>query len=113
MQEATDRLMARFQGNAAIVVSYARGATTISGISATAGRTPFQLSDGNVVIAYESRDYIINSSDIASLGNPASGDIVTEANGRTYEVSIPKPLAVYESIGPAGTVFKIHTKGIT
>jgi len=115
MQEATDRLMASFQKSAGITISYSRGTMIIAGITATVGRSPYNIMDGDVMIAYESRDYIIKKSDLQLAGlqfTPQSGDRITESDGGVYEVSIPKPLNVFESIGPDGTVFRIHTKGI-
>ena len=116
MQEATDRLMSRFKLAAAVTVTYMQGSTVITGLVATVGRTPFDISDGQVIIAYESRDYLIAKADLvdadANQVTPASGDIITDG-GRDYEVSIPKPMNVFESIGPNGSVFKIHTKAVT
>jgi hypothetical protein len=115
MQEAVDTLMSKFVQAAAVVITYTHGATVITGLSATVGRTPFEISDGAVMIAYESRDYLIAKADLVYAGaqlTPASGDRITDG-GRVYEVSIPKPLNVFESIGPDGTVFKIHTKAVT
>ena len=116
MQEAVDTLMDKFTQAASIVVTYVQGATTITGLSATVGRTPFEVSSGAVVIAYESRDYIIAKADLVTSNGtpitPKTGDRITDG-GRVYEVSIPQPLAVYESIGPNGSVLKIHTKAVT
>jgi len=114
MQEAVDRLMGKFQKSAAVIVSYSRGAMIITGILATVGRTPFDVVQGDVMIAHESRDYMIARADLVSGGTPMipmNGDRITEADGRIYEVSIPKPYNVYESMGPDSTVFKIHTIG--
>ena len=114
MQEATDRLMCVFQEHASVTVSYQQGGITISNVLATVGRTPFDVVDGEVMLAHESRDYIIKKSDLFVGGvqiTPASGDRITEEDGRIYEVSIPKPFFVLENIGPAGSVFKIHTMG--
>lgn len=112
MQEATDRLMGRFQLNASILVSYSRGTTIISGISATKGSTPFQLFDGPVMTAYESTHFIINAADLASFNEPMSGDIITEPDGSRSVASVPASFNLYESIGPLGSVLKIHTVGI-
>ena len=116
MQEATDRLMSRFKLAAAVTVTYMRGSTVITGLVATVGRTPFDISDGQVIIAYESRDYLIAKADLVDADahqvTPASGYIITDG-GRDYEFSIPKPMNVFESIGPNGSVFKIHTKAVT
>ena len=115
MQEATDRLMSRFQGSAAVTITYAHGNIAIARIPATVGRTLFEVMDGPVMIAHESRDYIMQKSDLVTADGeqliPASGDRITEADGRIYSVSVPKPFNVYESMGPGGTVFKIHTVG--
>jgi hypothetical protein len=114
MQEATDRLMEKFQRSAAVVITYTRGSTVIADVKATVGRTPFEVVDGGVLIAHESRDYLIDKADLVSGGTqltPATGDKITEADGRAYLASIPKPLNVYESMGPDGTAFKVHTVG--
>lgn len=114
MQEATDRLMGRMQQSASVLVTYCDGATTIPNIMATVGRTPFMVESGGVMIAHESRDYLIAKAVLVIGGNqliPRNGCRIREPDGRVYEVSVPKPYNVYESIGPAGTVFKIHTVG--
>ena len=115
MQEATDRLMSRFNLCASVMISYNRGGIVIDWIMATVGRTPFDVVDGPVMIAHESRDYIIAKADLVTADGeqltPASGDRITEADGRVYEVSVPKPFNVYESMGPGGSVFKLHTIG--
>ena len=112
MQEAVDMLMEKFQENAAVFITYMRESMVIaSGIKATVGRTPFEVQDGEIWTAFESRDYLLAKEDIGT--EPASGDIIIEEDsGRKYEVSVPKPLFVFESIGPNGSVYKIHTKGL-
>ena len=116
MQEAVDKLSGTFAAHASILIGYANGAKTVASIAATVGRTPFDIEEGGVLIAYESRDYIVNAllfvDDTTGLPVlPASGGIITEmATGKTYMVSAPKPNNVYESIGPLGSVLKIHTK---
>ena len=114
MQEAVDRLAGTFASIAAVTVTYARGNYTVT-LTATVGRTPYQIEDGGVLTAYESRDYIVKAEDLVLKGAvtlPQSADTVTEADGGIFEVSVPKGLNVFESIGPDSTVLKIHTKGI-
>ena len=114
MQEAVDRLAGTFASIAAVTVTYARGNYTVT-LTATVGRTPYQIEDGGVLTAYESRDYIVKAEDLVLNGAvtlPQSADTVTEADGGIFEVSVPKGLNVFESIGPDSTVLKIHTKGI-
>ena len=116
MQEAVDLLMADFQDNAATIVTYSRGAATISGISVTVGRTPYEVMEGEMLVAYESRDYFVKKADLVASGVeliPAAGDRITEANGHIYEVMVPKPFNVYECIGADNSVLKIHTKGLS
>ena len=116
MQEAVDTLMDKFTQAASIVVTYVQGATTITGLSATVGRTPFEIEEGGVLTSYESRDYIVAAGDFIddTTGQPvvpASGCLITETvSGTVYTVTAPKPMNVYESIGPDGSVLKIHTK---
>jgi hypothetical protein len=114
MQDAVDVLMETFQGFCGIVITYSRGSTELAGIEATVGRTPYEVVIDDVMISHESRDYFINKSDLISGGTqwkPQSGDRITEVDGRIYEVSMPKHMNVYESMGPEGRVFKIHTIG--
>ena len=114
MQEATDRLMSTFQRHASVLVTYKQGDYVITGVPATIGRTPYEVQEGEVWIAHESRDYIIKKTDLIADGTqltPASGDLITEADGLIYEATVPRPNYVYESIGPSGSVYKIHTLG--
>jgi hypothetical protein len=115
MQEAVEKLAAVFQQAAAVTITYTQGSITLAGISATVGRTPFEVSDGISTIAYESRDYIVAKADLVDESEnqltPASGDRIAD-NGGVYEVSVPKPLNVFERIGPTGSILKIHTKAV-
>jgi hypothetical protein len=115
MQEATDLLMGKMKSGASILIQYQDGAFVIPGIEATVGRTPFNVMNGEVMTAYESRDYLIEKADLTYGGVqliPKSGALITETNGDVYEVSIPRGLNIYESIGPNGSVLKIHTKAV-
>jgi hypothetical protein len=115
MQGAVDTLMSRFKLCAAVIVEYADGGISIKGIPATVGRRLFDVVDGPVMIAHESRTYFIEKVYLVTADGeqliPRSGVRITEADGRVYEVSVPKPFNVYESMGPGGSVFKIHTIG--
>jgi len=114
MQEATNRLMATFQQSASVLITYSDGSVSIPGVKATVSRSPFMVEAGGVMIAHESRDYLVEKTDLIANGSqltPRSGARITEPDGRVYEVAIPKPYNVYENIGPASNVFKIHTIG--
>jgi hypothetical protein len=106
--------MDRFQNFAAVTISYVRGDTQIDGISATVGRTPYDVVEGDVMVSHESRDYIVNRADLVDGATqliPINGDRIIEADGRIYEVSMPKRFNIFESMGPDGKVLKIHTIG--
>jgi hypothetical protein len=117
MQEAVDKLMGNFATSASVEIVYSRGTDTTDTITATVGRTPFDLTaPASTRIAFERRDYILKAIELdfgSGPVTPASGDIITEASGRTYEVAADHPRAVFESIGPDSTVLKIHTKAMS
>ena len=111
MQEATDRLSGRLASFAGTAITYARGGSSVA-LTATVGRTPFEVQEGMVWLEYDSRDFMIATASLILNGSvtlPASGDTITDPTG-TYMVSVPSPLSLYESIGPDGTVLKIHTR---
>ena len=116
MAEAVERLAARFASHASVKINYLRGPVVVNGLDATVGRTPFEVIDGGVLTVFECRDYIVSAAamvnpDTGEAVLPASGALITEvATGRRYSVAAPEGENVYESIGPAGTVLKIHTK---
>ena len=117
MTEAVAKLASTFATHAAETVTYTRpgaGGFTLTDLAATIGRTPYEVSDGQVMTVYESRDYLVLAASLvngSSAVTPQAGDQITDADGRVYEVSAPKPSNVYERIGPTGAVVKIHTKG--
>ena len=114
MTGAVDQLLAAFGATARTTITYQRGNLTVAGISATVGAQSYEVFDGQVMIAYESRDYILKTADLVCQGvaiKPASGDRIIEEGGAVYEVAMPKPLNVYETKGPTGSALKIHTKG--
>jgi hypothetical protein len=110
MQEAVTKLTNAFNACASITVTYAQGFTTLTGISATQGRTPYEILDGGVVVPYESHDFIIAVADLAGL-TPKSNDTITDSSDRRFIVSMPGKMNVYESF--AGIAYKIHTKAVT
>ena len=82
----------------------------LSGITATTGRTPYDIIDGGVVVPYESHDFTIAVS-LMGGRTPTSGWIITDAAGRKFVVSIPGNMNVYESF--QGIAYKIHSKAVS
>ena len=114
MQRGLDHLIDRFKHFNGVTVTYIRGGIQIGNLVGSVGRTMYDVLDGDVMIAHEMRDYIIEKSDLLISSTqiiPQSGDRIVESDGRIYEVSCPKGMNLYESFGPDGTVFKIHTVG--
>ena len=113
MQEAANILKNKLREHAVNRVAYSRGTIIIGGVPATVGHQTYDVTDGEVMLAYQNRDYFIAKTDLIMDETqlyPASGDRITECDGRVYEVSMPKGLHVFENIGPNDEVFKIHTK---
>ena len=112
MQEAVTKLMGRLQTCASVIVSIttSQGLPVASIISATPGRTPYEILDGGVVVPYESHDFTIAVS-LMGGAIPTSGWVITDAAGRRYVVSMPGKMNVYESF--QGIAYKIHTKAVS
>lgn len=113
MTEAVNRLVTRFTTYASVTVTYTRGEFSVT-LTATVGRTPYDIEQGGAVVAYESRDYIIKAEDLVlddEVVKPSRGDRITDGS-KTYEVNVPGNMNVFESIGSDGSVLKIHTKAV-
>jgi hypothetical protein len=115
MAEAVALLAKRFADSAGTPVTYTRG-TASKDMTATIGRTPYEVTDGNgVTISAESTVFFLQAAHLVLDGClllPARGDRITKrSTGEVYEVSIPSPLNLYERRGPNGEVLKVYTKG--
>jgi hypothetical protein len=92
--------------------AYTRDGNTAQ-ITATIGRSQFesQLQTG-VIENWESRDYIIKTTELP-YGEPRRGDlIVEELNGVStfYEVSSPRGVPVFHYADAFQQLVRIHTK---
>lgn len=99
-------------------VTYQRGADTAE-VSATIGRTVFELDNGFGLEKVETRDYLVPVEQLVLAGQPtlpARGDRILESDGTqtfVYEVMSPardKPPWRYSD--PFRQAFRIHTKHI-
>ena len=114
MAEAVTKQLAVNAGYASATITYSRGSAGVGGLAATIMRTLNEISDGQVIVASESRDYILASALLVIDGvliTPRCGDRITEQSGKVYEVTALKPLDCFETVGPTDEVIKIHTKG--
>ena len=99
-------------------VTYERGIDTVS-LSATVGRTLFEIDDGHGVIQrHEARDFLVLADDLVLAGSktlPQAGDRVRETQGTTvfvYEVMAPGNEPVWRYSDPYRKTLRIHTKHI-
>lgn len=97
-------------------VTYSRGDADVE-IQATIGDTATQTQEYDVhQIDYEGRDFIVLASELVFSGTafePESGDLITEAEGRVYEV-LPIPGGpCWRWSDPHHTMYRIHAKELT
>jgi len=95
LEQASNWLEAERTRHASRVVSYVRGSRTL-GVSATIGKTTFEVDDGyGVLVRYESRDFLVLAADLVIEQQPLlpeRGDRIRETQGQTtfvYEVTAP------------------------
>lgn len=93
-------------------VTYSRGSVSAS-ILAGVGRTAFRVQEDDVWLRIESRDFLIDPNDIATLELPEEGDEITEIIGGAsvvYEVMAPGGEPCWRWSGPTRDRMRIHTR---
>ena len=100
------------------VVAYARGPQSVE-VSATIGKTVFEVDDGyGVLVRYESRDFLLLTADLVIGGEPIvpqRGDRIRETQGSTtfvYEVTAPGKEPAWRYSDPYRKTLRIHTKQV-
>ena len=118
LQQGSDWLQAKRTQYASRVVTYARGAQSVE-LSATIGKTTFEVDDGyGVLVRHESRDFLILTADLvldAEQVLPQRGDRIRETqNGQifVYEVSAPGKEPCWRYSDPYRKALRIHSKEI-
>jgi len=111
MAEAIEKLTGDFASCANSPITYLRGSDVIAGLDSTISRGGCEVLEGEVPIVHEFVDYIVSAAGLGIAFVPARGDRIIDQTGATYEVTAPPPMHVFDRIGPAGTMMKIHTKG--
>jgi hypothetical protein len=109
----------QLQAHASRTINYVRGASTITAIAATRGRTEYETTDeeGNVTTSHTDLDWIVDAALLVLDGSalePRSGDRIIETVGavtHTYEVMPQAGLQCF-SMEPTGTLYRIHTKHV-
>ena len=118
LQQSSDWLEAKRTQYASRVVTYARGAQSVD-LSATIGKTTFEVDDGyGVLVRHESRDFLILTADLvldAGQVLPQRGDRIRETQNQTvfiYEVSAPGKEPCWRYSDPYRKTLRIHTTEI-
>ena len=119
LQKASDWLEDMRTKHASRLVTYKRGAETIV-VSATIGRTVFEIDDGvGVSTQYEARDFLILAQELMLGGErtlPQRGDRIQETVGDQsieYEVLAPGKEPCWRYSDPFRKTLRIHTKQVS
>jgi hypothetical protein len=104
-------LAARLKSSAGASVVYQRG-TNSGTVVATVGKSMFQTADANGLVEnWESRDYLLTTSDLP-FGEPRRGDKIVEVqNGIsvTYEVTSPRGVPLFHYGDAFRSTVRVHT----
>ena len=119
LQKSSDWLEDMRTKHASRLVTYKRGAETIV-VSATIGRTVFEIDDGvGVSMQYEARDFLILAQELVLGGErtlPQRGDRIQETVGDQtieYEVLAPGKEPCWRYSDPFRKTLRIHTKQVS
>ncbi|GJQ27807.1 MAG: hypothetical protein HBSAPP02_28390 [Phycisphaerae bacterium] len=100
------------------MVTYQRGGDSVD-VAATIGRTEFeQADDFGVIHKFESRDYLVLTTDLVLAGVqalPKAGDRIRETDGAktfVYEVMAPGNEPPFRYSDPYRRTLRIHTKHV-
>ena len=112
-------LSEQLQTHASRTINYVRGASTITAIAATRGRTEYESTDdeGNVTTSHTDLDWLVDAALLVLDGSaiePRSGDRIVEVVGAVTHIYEVLPLAGLQcfSLDATGTMYRIHTKHI-
>jgi hypothetical protein len=119
LQKSSDWLEDMRTKHASRLVTYKRGAETIV-VSATIGRTVFEIDDGvGVSTQYEARDFLILAQELVLGGEktlPQRRDRIQETVGDQsieYEVLAPGKEPCWRYSDPFRKTLRIHTKQVS
>jgi hypothetical protein len=118
LQQASGWLEEKRTAYASHVVTYVRGDKSVA-LSATVGKTTFEVDDGyGVLVRHESRDFLILAADLVLNDTsvlPQRGDRIRETQGATtfiYEVTAPGKEPCWRYSDPYRKTLRIHTMQI-
>jgi len=119
LQESSQWLEDNRNERRTILIDYSRDTSVIAGMSATVGKTLFEITNVyGIIERWESRDYLILSADLdfgAGPVLPDRGDDIRETVGSTvfvYEVMAPSGEDFYVFSDPFRQTLRIHAKQV-
>ena len=111
-KNALSWLEAQRKKHLSVPVTYRRGKNSVE-LPATIGKTVFKIQDEyGRIVHYESRDYLLSSSDLVLKGvvtTPQKGDEIIE-NDFIYEVMAPANESEWRYSDTYRNTLRIHTK---
>ena len=118
LRQSSDWLEDQRTRHAASTVQYAHGSQSV-GVSATVGKTTFEVDDGyGVLVRHESRDFLVLAADLKSGDVPLvpnRGDRIRETQGQkvfVYEVTAPGKEPCWRYSDSYRNTLRIHTTHI-
>jgi hypothetical protein len=118
LQQASGWLEEKRTAYASHVVTYVRGDKSVA-LSATVGKTTFEIDDGyGVLVRHESRDFLILVDELILDGKkslPERGDRIGELQGGKtviYEITAPGREPCWRYSDPWRMTLRIHTQQI-
>jgi hypothetical protein len=110
LENATAALASIINTHASVPITYSRGMTTISGLTAIRGSTPYEASDAEGIIHRTiARDYLLKADTFPFSDMPRDGDIITD-DGDHYLVHSMTGERPWRYSDPGQSILRIHTK---
>jgi len=118
LQKGSDWLEEKRTQHASRVISYVRGAQSVD-LSATIGKTTFEVDDGyGVLVRHESRDFLVLATDLildTQQTLPQRSDRIRETQGDQvfiYEVTAPGNEPCWRYSDPYRKTLRVHSKEV-
>lgn len=110
LEDATSDLAGILDTHASVPIVYSRGMTSISGLTAIRGSTPYESSDQDGIIHRTiARDYLMRGSAFPFSDMPRDGDIINDGNDQ-YLVHSMTGERPWRFSDPGQSILRIHTK---
>ena len=115
MERAAEFIAGKLAAEMSRAVTYSRGGDSVA-LSATVGRSSFDVDDGHGMLRFESRDYIVRMDALVIGGVttlPRRGDRITESTAAgdvAYEVVAVAGSPEWRPCDSARVLIRIHTK---